>query len=66
VETLKAEAERNGWKLNLWPASRMEPTAEIWLRVGRVDMRVRGRDLEDLADAMNEALGEIGMRMELR
>lgn len=65
VDALKADADRFGWKLDLWPANRMESTAEIRMRVGRVSLWIKGRELEDLADGMLEALGEIGMREEL-
>jgi hypothetical protein len=63
VEIINAEVERNGWKLDIWPANRISPQGEARLKVGRACLTVQAREAEDLAEGLLEALDAITGRI---
>lgn len=59
VETLKAEAERNGWKLDIWPANHIDPYGRARLRIGRAELVVDGYEVEEMCSEILAALSAI-------
>lgn len=58
-KALRALCERAGWKLDVWPANRIDPQGTVRVRIGSAYLTYVGRDAESMCAEVLTAISVI-------